>query len=119
MCTPISGGYYLHMTNEDMVREAGLRWQLVEGERDLTGSLTAERDASEARLWTEDGVVLVAFWRPSADLEWIANRSDCLSPAAMRRIPHLVGLADLDVGALLDLETEFTDLPDSKLWRDV
>jgi hypothetical protein len=106
------------MTNEDMIREAGLRWQLVEGEQDLTGSPTAERDASEARLWTEDGAVLVGFWRPSADLEWTASRSDCLSPAAMCRVPHLVELGDLDIGAVLDLETEFTDLPDSRLWLD-
>lgn len=38
-------------------------WQFCLGDRDITGEMRASVDADEARLWTEDGILVVALRR--------------------------------------------------------
>lgn len=102
--------------NEYLMHEAGLSWRFVDGDRDLTGTPHAERDASQAQLLTEDAAVLLELYRPAAEQLWQPTSSECLSPEAMHNLQAVRQLDELDIGALLDMETEYTDLPDATRW---
>lgn len=56
--------------------------QFCLGDRDITGEVYAEDDATEMRAWTEDGILLCALGMNSRD-EWYVCASDVYSSGAV------------------------------------
>lgn len=94
------------MTNEETVTAAGLRWQYIATatQTDLTTHPAGEQLADHAYLYTEDDAALVVLVRMAG--AWVPLHSELLAVEQLAAIPEVERVADLDVGLLLDAETD-------------
>jgi hypothetical protein len=99
------------MTDEEMMTTAGLTWRYIDSatQADHTDNPDREDVADEATLYTEDGAVLVTMQLMTVNgyrISWFPMHSELLDATALRRVRTVHAPSALDIGELLDIETE-------------
>jgi hypothetical protein len=95
-------------THQDYLAAANLTWTLDGPD---------EQHASMAQLWTANNAMLLMLQRETTAQVWMVQGSEVIKPEALAQIPAVLRLQDLDLAAVLDLESDST--PDAivrSLW---
>jgi hypothetical protein len=87
------------ITHQDYLDAADLRWTL---------DAEDEAHADLAQLWTESGAMLLMLQRETTAQLWVVYGSEVIDHANLSQIPAVLRLQDIDLGAVLDLESDST-----------
>jgi hypothetical protein len=104
------------MDNHDIAEAAGLTWHYLDSETQQTRTHHYDRElnADVADLYNEDGELMLSLRRIAetptergcVPAFWVPVHSELLSSEALNRLAPVASPEHLDLGQLLDIETE-------------